>query len=66
VTPFVLGVTDVFRISPGVTVLVGEVVSSAPEWLAPCDVEIRVGGQSRGWIWLNAEQLFTRRRRGGL
>ena len=57
IPPFVLRVSEVFSFSGGITVLVGELESGAPQVLAPCDVELIVGHQSRGQIRLESERM---------
>lgn len=58
VPPFVLRLEEVFNFSSGVTVLVGTLESGAPSVLAPCDVELVIGDQSRGKIRLEAERML--------
>jgi hypothetical protein len=57
IPPFVLKISEVFSFNVGITVLLGELESGAPPVLAPCDVELIVGGQSRGQIRLESERM---------
>lgn len=62
--PFVFRIEEVFRISPQSTILVGTIVSGSALSLAPCDAELVVGPESRGWIHLAAERMPGPRSQG--